>query len=44
MITRLSWMTEKEYNYIYWFWGCVCDYEDVWGDDYDGWCRRVLEK
>lgn len=45
MPVRLQWMTEKDFDYIWWFWGCVCDYQDgVWKDDYEGWCKRVLEK
>lgn len=42
MLRRLNWMTDADYENIYFHWGCVCDYENVWGDDYEGWCKRVL--
>lgn len=44
---RLDWMTNEEYDEVYWYWGCVCDYDDyIWKDeaDFDAWCKRVLDK
>lgn len=42
----LDWMTKEEYDEIYWYWGCVCNYDMEWKDekDYEEWCKRVLEK
>lgn len=40
---KLDWMTEEQYDEIKWYWGCVCDYKNVWGNDYEGWCKRVLK-
>lgn len=44
MLRKLDWMTNEEYDAIALHWGLVCDYENVWGDDYEGWCKRVLKK
>ena len=43
-VKRLDWMTDKEYDFVYWYFGCVCDYEMKWEDekDYEEWCKRVL--
>lgn len=44
MPKKLDWMTAEEYDYINFFWGCVCDYKAVWDDDYEGWCKIILKK
>lgn len=43
---RLDWMTNEEYEELYWYWGCVCDYDNFWKDaeDFEAWCKRVLNK
>jgi hypothetical protein len=43
---RLDWMTNEEYDKVYWYWGCVCDYDNFWKDeqDFEAWCKRVLAK
>lgn len=40
----LDWMTDEDWDKIYFHWGCVCDYDMTWDDeaDYEAWCRRVL--
>lgn len=45
-IKRLDWMTDEEYKEVYWYYGCVCDYDMHWEDeqDYEAWCKRVLGK
>lgn len=45
-ISKLSWMTEEEYEAIYFHYACVCDYDMTWKDmqDYEAWCKRVLNK
>jgi hypothetical protein len=46
MIKKLDWMTEEHYEQIYFYWGCVCDYDMHWDNeqDYEEWCKRVLKK
>lgn len=41
---RLDWMTDKDYENICWYFGCVCDYDMHWENekDYEEWCKRVL--
>ena len=44
MIKKLDWMTEKQYQQIRFYWGCVCGYNMHWNNeqDYEEWCKRVL--
>jgi hypothetical protein len=41
---RLEWMSNEDWEEIYFYWGCVCDYDMHWEDeqDYEAWCKRVL--
>ena len=41
---RLDWMTDEQYQQVYWYYGCVCDYDMRWEDeqDFEAWCKRVL--
>lgn len=44
MFKRLDWMTDKDYENVYWYWGCVCEYDEFWENDkdFEEWCKRVL--
>lgn len=44
IIRKLDWMSKEDYEYIEWYWGCVCDYNMHWANekDYEDWCKRVL--
>lgn len=41
---KLDWMTDEDYDKIHFHWGCICDYDMKWKDhdDYEAWCKRVL--
>lgn len=45
IIKRLDWMTDEQYDQIYFYWGCVCGYDMHWENekDYEDWCKRVLD-
>lgn len=46
IVTKLDWMTDEEYNEVYWYWGCVCGYQMNWKniEEYENWCKRILNK